>query len=426
MFAELTPTMNVHSIWPYFACMVFVLVIASTPLFKAADVPPNPRGLRISTLDGLRGFLALGVFFYHGTLYHDYLSDGRWVGASRFYSVLASAGVGTFFMITGYLFWSRVVAEKGRPDWLQLYIGRVFRIGPLYLFAVVSMLVIIFVRLGPHLNVPALQLVKELIRWFSLGFLGIHDINGYPQTYLLLAGVTWTLKFEWYFYISLPLLALAARSGRLHLPFAAGALMISLVYATIQPSASLPSNAILVTLFLVGMTCGSLAHNSMTPKLAEPLGSVIVGILVCAVFISFDSSYTAGATVLLGCAFFLIASGCSFFGVLMSRPARRLGDVSYGIYLLHGLVLTLVFSVEWARELSLGSPLGHWSMILLCAVLLVLVATFTHVWVERTGIELGRRLGRALRRGKVRAAALESNQGLLSEAPSRRWAGRRG
>ena len=30
--------MNVHSIWPYFACMVFVLVIASTPLFKAADV----------------------------------------------------------------------------------------------------------------------------------------------------------------------------------------------------------------------------------------------------------------------------------------------------------------------------------------------------------------------------------------------------
>jgi peptidoglycan/LPS O-acetylase OafA/YrhL len=74
--------------------------------------------------------------------------------------------------------------------------------------------------------------------------------------------------------------------------------------------------------------------------------------------------------------------------------------VSYGIYLLQGLVLTLVFSIAQARNLVLASPLGYWSMVLLCAVLLVVVATCTHVAVERTGIELGKRLGRAMKYGR--------------------------
>jgi peptidoglycan/LPS O-acetylase OafA/YrhL len=153
----------------------------------------------------------------------------------------------------------------------------------------------------------------------------------------------------------------------------------------------------LPALFLLGMTCGSLTRNGVIAKLANPLASAIVGVLVCAVFIAFDSSYTAGVAALLGGAFYLIASGCSFFGFLTNQPARRLGNVSYGIYLLQGLILTLVFSIDRARNLVLASPLGYWSMVLLCAVLLVAVATFAHVGIERTGIELGKRLGRAMK-----------------------------
>jgi len=389
--------MDAYSIWPYFLCMAFVLVAASGRVFKAADVPPNPRNQRISTLDGLRGFLALGVFFGHGTIYHRYILDGTWVSASRFYDMLAGAGVETFFMITGYLFWSRVVAHRGRLDWVQFYIGRVFRIGPLYMLAVAAMLVILFVRLGPHLNVPPGQFAKEIIRWSALGLFPARDINGYPQTYLLVAGVTWSLKFEWYFYLVLPLLAVAGRS-RLHLPLVAAALAMSLVYAAIEISTPFPHHPILIALFLLGMTCGSLTANGLAAKIAEPYSSVIVVTLVCVTFMSFSSSYTVGAIILLGGAFFLVASGCSVFGILTSRPARRLGDVSYGIYLLQGLILTVVFSSERVREFALASAIGHWAMILLCAILLVLVATLTHVWIERTGIEFGKRLGRALRR----------------------------
>jgi peptidoglycan/LPS O-acetylase OafA/YrhL len=41
-----------------------------------------------------------------------------------------------FFMITGYLFYSQLLKQKGRPNWKKLYIGRIFRIIPLYWFAV--------------------------------------------------------------------------------------------------------------------------------------------------------------------------------------------------------------------------------------------------------------------------------------------------
>jgi peptidoglycan/LPS O-acetylase OafA/YrhL len=395
--------MSTYSVWPYFAEMALLLLIAASPLFGAADVPPNPGVSRISTLDGLRGFLALGVFFHHGAIYHRYLSDGAWsLPPSRFYSLIGQVGVAMFFMITGYLFWSRIVAERGRLDWLQLYIGRVFRIGPLYLFAIACAAVIVLTRVGLHLNVSVLQLGAELGRFLSLGLIPMDDINGYPNSEMLLAGVTWTLRYEWYFYLSLPLLALVAGRSKLHLPFAFVMLTISLMYLTThtKPSVSAPLS-VCIALFLIGMTCGSLVRTGMIAKIADPLGSLAVVILICTVFIIFDSSHNVGATLLLGGAFYLIASGCSLFGLLTSRAALRLGNVSYGIYLLQGLVLTIVFSLNWTRDTALLSPLGHWSMLLLCGILLVVVATVVHVAIERTGIDIGKRLGRFWRRPVV-------------------------
>jgi peptidoglycan/LPS O-acetylase OafA/YrhL len=267
------------------------------------------------------------------------------------------------------------------------------------------MIVIIFVRLGFHLNVPLSDFVKQCIRWFSLGILNAGDFKGYPDTWRLLAGVTWSLRFEWFFYFGLPLLALATRSATMHLPIAAGALTVSLIYAAIYPPAPWPPVEILPALFLVGMTCGSLARNRVIAPLADPVASAICGLLICGVFLASEfegSSYRDGPAILLGGAFYLIASGCSFFGVLTSRPARRLGHVSYGIYLLQGLVLTLAFSVGGVSTLVLTGPLGYWCMVLCCAALLVVVATLSHVGVERTGIELGKRLSQAIRNSRDR------------------------
>jgi hypothetical protein len=229
-----------YATWPFFGCLAVLLALARLPLFTAADTPPSPRPDRVATLDGLRGFLALAVFFHHAAIYHRFLRDGAWVlPPSRFYALLGPVGVSVFFMITGYLFWSQMIGSLGRPAWLRLYVGRAFRIGPLYLVAVASMLAFVLAGTGARLNVSPSQLAGEIGCWLALGFVVGPDVNGYPATSSVLAGVTWTLGYEWIFYLSLPVAALAARGRRAHLPFALAGLAGSLAWTWrfSQPSA---------------------------------------------------------------------------------------------------------------------------------------------------------------------------------------------
>jgi peptidoglycan/LPS O-acetylase OafA/YrhL len=248
-----------------------------------------------------------------------------------------------------------------------------------------------------HLQVPPLALASELVNWFSLGALGLTAVNGYTDGPVLLAKVTWTLRFEWYFYFSLLLLAPIARKTKLHLLFAVGALMVAAAYVETYPNSAQTFRVLICVPFLIGMLCGSLAAEGFTAKLSDRVASGIVAILVCAAFVTFKDAYNIGAMVLFGGAFYLIVSGCTIFGLLTSRPARRLGDMSYGIYLLQGLAFALVFAIDPMRRFEMQSPLAHWSVVLLCAVLLVFGATATHAFIEWPGVELGKRLASAVR-----------------------------
>ena len=209
--------MDYYSIWPVFGCLAILLTVASVWPFGSADIAPGRRQ-RISVLDGLRGFLALGVFFHHAAIYHRYALDGVWaLPPSAVFTLFGQVGVSMFFMITGYLFWSRMIVERGRPDWIGLYISRIFRIGPLYLVAVGMMLAAVFVLTGFRLNEPAVRLGENLLRWGLLGLVRGGEFNGFASPGRLLADVTWTLRYEWWFYLSLVVTALATRNPKLHL-----------------------------------------------------------------------------------------------------------------------------------------------------------------------------------------------------------------
>jgi peptidoglycan/LPS O-acetylase OafA/YrhL len=69
--------------------------------------------------------------------------------------------------------------------------------------------------------------------------------------------------------------------------------------------------------------------------------------------------YAAGPIILLGGAFFLIISGAKLFSLLSSRPARRLGNVSYGIYLLQELIMTLVLRRILTLTKQASTPLAQ-------------------------------------------------------------------
>ena len=133
--------MHLEVVWPYFVLMFIAMGLAGLPLLRFLDGAED-HGNRYSSIDGLRGFLALGVFVFHLVVTHRFIETGTWeVPDSRFYVLLGPIGVSVFFMITGFLFWGKLLRTKGRPRWNALYIGRLFRIGPLYLVVVVIMLV---------------------------------------------------------------------------------------------------------------------------------------------------------------------------------------------------------------------------------------------------------------------------------------------
>src|SRR5947207_7931738 len=65
---------------------------------------------RFECLDGLRGFLALAVMVHHGMAVYMRAMTGQWtVGNHPTYKLFGSASVALFFMITGFLFWGKVL-----------------------------------------------------------------------------------------------------------------------------------------------------------------------------------------------------------------------------------------------------------------------------------------------------------------------------
>lgn len=382
--------LDYYSVWPFFLEIGLLLAIAATPLFRAADSPPIPTSNRIGSFDGLRGFLALSVFFHHTAVYHDYLRTAFWRSpTSRFYLLLGPAGVSMFFMITGYLFYAQLLREKGRPNWKKLYVGRIFRIIPLYWFAVALVVLGVLVHTQGHLNVSPLQFFLEIFRW-SLGALFPEaPINASDFAYRITLYVTWTLRFEWFFYLSLLALAIPARWRWSSLLFPPIFLCLALLHEVFAAKA--PTPWICVALFLTGMSTAAIKYVKPNLKLQAVPASLAAIALIIAAFLVPQYTFTPIPELLLGSAFLLIGYGADLFGLLSTYPARRLGNISFGIYLLQGAIFAGASSFSFIRAFDLDSPLGHWTVSLLEAIALVILATLTHRWIERPGIDLGRR-----------------------------------
>jgi peptidoglycan/LPS O-acetylase OafA/YrhL len=391
--------MDYYSVWPMALAFCLLLCLIATPLFKVADAPPTNAKIRVSTLDGLRGFLAFEVFFGHAAIYHQYLIDGTWgkVPTGPYYGFAASTAVALFFMITGYLFWGQLLKANGKPNWIKLYVGRLFRLGPLYLFAMCWMLLFVGAGTGFTLHVPFSALTHQIAHWSLLGADRMQpDVNGYKNTTIVLSGVTWTLFYEWRFYASLLLLALFARlPGRMHLMAVGAAAVTILCYLFIAKIMG-SSPVIFAAIFLAGMMCASLEKQQLLPHFGRAKLSVLAVVLIVAYALTCTTAFSPLGAAMLGAIFCLIVAGADFFGVLTSKPAKRMGDISFGIYLLQGLVMTGLFSASGTRDFALSSPLHHWLLVYLAAILLLAVATICYALIERPGIELGQRIAKQL------------------------------
>ena len=365
---------------PAYAALVLLATLLSLQLLSRwAPVPPT--GQRFATIDGLRGYLALMVFVHHACIWYFTSHGEPWkVPPSNLYTHLGQSSVALFFMITGFLFFNRILRSSPTgPDWLQLVVSRVLRLVPLYFLAVAFMVLGVLALTDWTLHQPAWQLIKAVMHWLLFTMTYAPALNGVERPGLLLAGVVWSLPYEWFFYACLPLLALF--TGR-RPPW--WALMFS-AWAAVKFWLWEPDTA-----YLLAFACGMATAVFVNRPGPTSLGSkrwpdvLIVALLLLLVW-HYASGIGHAQVLLLGTVFCLVASGASLFGVLLHPLSRLLGEMAYGIYLLHGLLLFAVFGLGPGRQGF--SPSLHWAAIVALAPVLIGVCWLAHCWLERPAMQ---------------------------------------
>lgn len=371
-------------IWAVLA-MCSMLALAQAPWFGMAGF--RTQDARSNAIDGLRGYLALAVVFHHVAVYAHFLADGQWAAPpDRFYAWIGPAGVQVFFMITGFLFWGKVVRSQGHLDIAALIVGRVFRIAPLYVVAVLLAEVLTVIYFG-HDMVSPRETLSRLIQSAFAGMLPFSPLSN--QAGFMMAGVTWTLQYEWLFYSAIPFLMVAVRLIPRHLMLACAALMGSAVWAV----AGRGQVAQIATLFSMGMVAASLATSKAEADTPLWVLSFVCVIAVGTSLLMPGEPYNVERMLLLGVAFLCITRGATVCGLLTCRPAIRLGEISYGIYILQGPVLFLMLSgIRVQDSLPLPSAAAHWLVSIVAVAVLCSLALLAHLVVERPAYAWGRRL----------------------------------
>ena len=270
-------------------------------------------------------------------------------------------------------------------DWGAFYKSRIFRLGPVYFLAVTLMIIIVLASSDFRLYNKLGRNVEDIMKWYTFTLLGTPNFNKFKDTYLIIAGVQWIFIYEWIFYLFLPWAAFLFY--RIHVPKALLFLCAALVVIF---SIKNGPRIIFLMSFLSGLLASILNHNMQFVKWARHNLSSLA-ILVCfAGIITLSQIFNLIPFILATIIFCLIACGNSFFGILQTRIAGLLGQISYNLFLLHGIVLyvTMNFIIGLEKSKSL-SPTEYCLLVTSCILPLLLISTITYYWVEAKFIAKG-------------------------------------
>lgn len=371
---------TLYAVALYAVALLVATVLARLPAV-ARDITTG-KG-RYGALDGFRGVLAVGVFVHHSFVANVYFTTGQWEWTtSPVLNHLGQTTVALFFMITGFLF--ALKAMSPRIDWKALYVSRVARLFPLYALIVLVVFAAVMALSGGVLRQPPMLLFKELLQWLAFVCFGRPDINAFPMTQTLIAGVNWSLRYEVFFYaVAVPALFIASRwlTSRTMLLLSLAALAaLLLVRFELQ---QVEGHLLFATHFLCGIV---VACAYRQPRWLASIQSApfrwVAGASVLLLYLLVTANGSIAIVITL-CLFAAVVGGLSVFGLLHTRAALWLGDISYGIYLIHGLVLYATLSALRASgQLSSLGMVGYGLAMCGVAAVVVALASVSYICLE--------------------------------------------
>lgn len=370
---------------------------------------------RIAAIDGIRGCLALWVFWGH-------LSTAS--GARVPVLSVPALAVDLFMLLSGFLMtWHWELAGPTSGPWskrvFEFYVRRFFRLAPLYYLLFVVSLWITPAWLNAEHSLyeafpppfaenlpPTFWNAQEMLTpanvlthfTFLFGLLPHYASNN--------ALPDWSLSLEMQFYLCFPLLVFLVRRSRV-LAYAIGATLLAAVvarlfglYLSAGPLGNFPQPSFLpfrLHAFASGMILGWLAAH-------KDADSTSTSVFWLAFFVPLIWLNSAVAVAAVGIAAILVGDLpmlAPLQRLFSSRPLKFLGDVSYALYLVH---LPFVFPV-----LNFARTSGWWGterpMVRLAYAILALTPIVLGVsyllfrFIEQPGIALGKLV---LRRSRAR------------------------
>lgn len=350
----------------------------------------NPSPQRFSTINGLRGYLAFFVMLHHAGIWYMFSRTGSWAPPeSNLFKNLGQASVLMFFMITSFLFYDKLLNSRGRKyDWVSFFVGRFFRIAPLYFVVLIFVFLVIGYLSHWKITDSPQEILKSVVKWVLFTIPNAVPINGIGESSLIVAGVTWTLRYEWFFYLALPLISVVAGQRPSLLVLVVSVAGLALAWRIGLDKRYVP-------VFVGGIIAACLVRD---PRFVEFCGKKVASLLVIiclAVVLQFSSSLQVIPCVSLIFAFCIIAGGADIFGLLSLPTSHRFGELAYGIYLIHGIVLftSISFLVGRDTTASMSAPI-FWMFVACLALVTLALAGLAYHYIEKPGIDLGKRLRR--------------------------------
>ena len=330
-------------------------------------------------LDAIRGIAALLVLTDHWL--KDIVIQGfPW---TRQHIALGPMGVAAFFLVSGFII--PLSLEKRASLWV-FWVGRVFRLFPLYLFSVV--LALIFVHFG---FLPDVLHAHSVWRASLGNLLMCQELFHVPY----LIQVWWSLSFELLFYVACSILFLFGvlhKSKMWSIVTSLGLLLATLAAGLFHHGLSAEKAGVVLTAFF-GTVFYRYSVGKETRKGVVVAGLCFAAAIVVAfwfrlhLFVKPEDFTIVPRFNFLG---FIMAwiGGCLLFGSFWTmrgksfpRPLRWLGEISYSLYLMHPFVIAFLTG---RVSTAASGPL--------VLILSVGLAYLTYTWIERPFIKWNKQL----------------------------------
>ncbi|WP_241833088.1 acyltransferase family protein [Streptomyces caatingaensis] len=336
---------------------------------------------RVAPLDGLRGLAVAAVLLFHA---------GRLGGGFL--------GVDLFFVLSGFLITGLLLAEagRGRVGLAAFWGRRARRLLPALGVTVVATLVLAWAFGTPSVLLFALDdvpwVAAQAVNWHFIG----EQIGYWNASGTRVFAHLWSIAVEWQFYLAWPLVvALAGRGrgghGRVAALAAAGAAVsLALMLAhgdAVDTTRAYEGTDTRAFALLLGALAATAPLRRGFARVPAPAADGLCAALACGLGAAWVLTDGQNAPGLFRGGLFAHSAACALLiGLLAARPdgragrlagsalPRRLGELSYSLYLWH-----------WPVYLLLPDPvfaLGGWGRTAVAIGVSLLAAQVTKTLVE--------------------------------------------